>query len=276
MPDRAWAVLAFLTVGSTALSGQGTREHLPGWNASFGIPAGWRLAQRSGRAAALTDTMETAVVFLAATFLSTPGDAATELRALFADLHYKADTGGAPADTTISGRRAQVGHYRGAGLAGPVVAHSAVVFTAHGTGVTVLGVSTAEHAAAVAAVVLRVAASIDAAAPVTNGAWVANLTGRWKYIPPPAARDSNAAGSAVIDEWLEFAGRERFTWRSRTVVRLPGTGPFVSEGDNDGGTYTVVGSTLVLRGGSGSRALDIQLTGDRLSVAGRLFQRTPQ
>lgn len=263
MSDRVWVVIALLTVGSGALQAQGARERLPGWNASFAVPTGWRVLQRSGRAAALTDTLETAAVFVAATFLATAADAAAELRAMFEDLHYAATPVGTPIDTTIGGRRAQVGSYHGAGRAGPVDARSVVVFTVHGTGVTVLGVTSAERSAAVAAVVLRVAASIEAAAPATNSAWLSGLAGHWKYVPPPAAaQDSTAAGTAAIDEWLEFDGRERFTWRSRTVVsmRLPGAGPLVAERDRDSGTYTVVGNTLVLRGAS-TRALEIQQIG---------------
>lgn len=275
MPYRAWAVLV-LPVLIGAFPAQQPRERLPGWNASFGVPSGWHVLQNSGRAAALTDSLESSAVFVAAAYLATSADAADELRAMFADLHYSADPVRPPKDTTIAGRRALVAHYRGAGRAGPVEARTAVVFTTHGTGVTVLGLTGGDRSSAVAEIVIRVAASLDAAAPVTNAAWTAGLAGHWQYVPPPAAAaDSSPAGKAVVDEWLEFDGRERFSWSSRTIVSMLvlGPGPLTAEATSDSGTYSVVGSTLVLRGQAGRRAVDIRLGGEQLSLGGRVFQR---
>ena len=277
MPYRAWAAVALLVLVA-ALPAQQLREHLPGWNVSFAVPTGWRVLQNSGRAAALADSLDSSAIFVAAGFLATAADAADELRAMFEDLHYVATPVREPADTTIAGRRALIAHYRGAGRAGPVETRAAVVFTTHGTGVTVLGLASGDRSDAVAEIVVRVAASLDAAAPHTNEAWIAGLAGHWQYVPPAsAAKDSSAAGRAVIDEWLEFDGRERFTWRSRTIVsvHVPGTGPLTAEASSDSGTYSVVGSTLVLRGQARRRALDIHLAGERLSLGGRVFQRKP-
>lgn len=277
MPYCHWAPLAVLLLPA-ALPAQQARERLPGWNASFAVPAGWRVLQNSGRAAALTDSLESGAIFVAAGFLVTAADAADELRAMFEDLHYDATPVRAPADTTIAGRRAWVAHHRGAGRAGPVETRAAVVFTSHGTGVTVLGLAGADRSGAIATVVARVAASVEAAAPTTNTAWIASLEGHWQYVPPAsAAKDSSAAGTAVIDEWLEFDGRERFFWRSRTIVavHVPGTTPLTAASASDSGSYSVVGNTLVLRGQGRRRALDIRLTGDRLGLGGRAFQRKP-
>jgi hypothetical protein len=276
MLSSAWAPLALFLLGHTALPTQEPRERLPGWNASFAVPPGWRVLQNSGRAAALTDTAESSAIFVAAGFLATAAEAAGELRAMFEDLHYDATPIRALTDTTIAGRRALVAHYRGASRAGTVEARAAVVFTTHGTGVTVLGLGGGEESGAVAALVARVAASVDAAAPVTNTDWLQGLAGHWQYVPPAsAAQDSSAAGAAVIDESLRFDGRERFIWHSRTIVtvRVPGTGPFTAAGPSDSGAYSVVGNTLVLQGQAGRRALDISLNGERLSIAGRVFRR---
>jgi len=276
MPLCASAALALLLLGNAARRAQEPRERLPGWNASFVVPPGWRVLQNSGRAAALGDVTESSAVFVAASFLATTADAADELRAVFEDLHYDATPVQALTDTTIAGRRALVAHYRGASQAGPVEARAAVVFTTHGTGVTVLGLAGGDRSGAVAALVARVAASVDAAAPVTNTAWITGLAGQWQHIPPAsAARDSGAAGTAVVEESFQFDGRERFAWHSRTVVtvRGAGTGPFTAAGASDSGGYSVVGNTLVLRGQARRRVLDIGLNGEQLSIGGRVFRR---
>jgi hypothetical protein len=268
--------IGFLALWPSPAPAQAMRERLSGWNASFGVPAGWRVVRNSGRAAALTDTLETSAVFVTASYLATGAEAGAELRALFADMHYEATAVEAPRDTMISGRRAQLLHFQGAGRAGPVATRAAVLFTTHGTGVTVVGLAPAGRSASLGAVVLRLAASIEATAPTINSAWLGALAGHWTYVPPPgAARDSTPAGTAAIDEWLEFDGRERFIWSSRTVVTVSvsGASPLVAEADHDSGTYTVVGTTLVLRGRSRRRVLDIQLAGERLSIGGRAYRR---
>jgi hypothetical protein len=270
------AAIALLALPLAPGQAQAGRERLPGWNVTFGVPTGWRVARVSGRAAALTDSLDASAVFVTAGYLATGDEAAAELRAMFADMHYEATAIGAPRDTTIAGRRVQLVHFQGSGRAGPVDTRAAVLFTTHGTGVTVVAFAPARNSAPLGQVVVRIAASIEAAAPTINSAWVSALGGHWTYVPPPgAARDSTAAGKAAIDEWLEFDGRERFTWSSRTVVSVsvPGASPLVAEADRDSGTYTVVGNTLVLRGEARRRLLDIQLDGDRLSIGGRAYRR---
>jgi hypothetical protein len=276
MRHHALAAIALLAAHPAHASAQTVRERLPGWNVTFGVPAGWRVVRNSGRAAALVDTLEASAVFVTASYLATGSEAAAELRAMFADMHYEATAVGAPRDTMISGSRAQLAHFQGSGRAGLVETRVAVLFTPHGTGVTVFGLAPAGGAAALAGIVLRIAASIEAAAPAINAAWLSALVGHWTYIPPPgAAHDSSAAGKAAIDEWLEFDGRQQFTWSSRTVVTVsvPGASPLVAEADRDSGTFTVVGNTLVLRGQSRRRVLDVQLAGDRLSIGGRSYRR---
>jgi len=260
-------------MGPATLLAQGQRERLAGWNASFAIPSGWRVLQVAGRAAALTDSLESGALFVSAAYVATPVEAQAELTAMFADLHYTATATAAPTDTIIGGHRAMVATYQGAGRAGPVATRVAVVFSDYGTGITIVGLGPPERFTQVADVVGRVAATVQAELPATNVAWVAALSGHWDYVPPASAvRDSSAAGRVAIEEWLEFDGHERYRWRSRTVVSVRGANPLTAENQDDTGTYTVVGSTLVLRG-KRTRTVDIRLNADDLSLSGRGFRR---
>jgi hypothetical protein len=271
MAIRLLAPLLFICVADSPAQEQ--RERLPGWNASFAIPSGWRVLQVSGRAAVLTDSLESGALFVTAGYLKTSADAEAELAAMFADLHYRATPTVAMKDTAFSGHPALIATYTGSTRTGSVQSRAAVVFSTYGTGVVILGVTAAERFSTMSAAVAQVASSIEALLPATNVAAVSALSGHWDYVAPAAAaRDSTATGKVAIDEWLEFDGRERFTWHSRTVVAVPGATTMIIENRDDAGTYTVVGKTLILRGKT-PRALDIMLAANALSVSGRAFQR---
>jgi hypothetical protein len=267
--------LLALLVAVPVLRTQAPRERLPGWNASFAIPSGWKLVQTSGRAAALTDSAETGAVFVTVAYLATAAAAADELATLFADVHYTPTVTAAPHDTILGGHRATVASYSGAGRTGPILSRAVVVFSDYGTGVTILGLAPAARFPAIAAAVADIAASIEAQLPATNVALVAALRGRWDYEAAASSPDSNAAGSATVRESLDFDGHERFTRAARTIVTIRGGQPVTAASEDDSGTYTVVGATLILRGKAKPRLVDIRLTGDELSVGGRAFRRNP-
>jgi hypothetical protein len=44
--------------------------------------------------------------------------------------------------------------------------------------------------------------------------------------------------------------------------------------NSDQGTYTVIGSTLILKGRQGQQAFQIQVLGDRIVADGRTYLRT--
>jgi hypothetical protein len=229
--------------------------------------------QVSGRAAALTDSAESGALFVAASYSRTTEDAENELKSLFADVRYAATTSDLK-DTAIAGHRAIVASFSGAGGTGAVLARAIVVFSDFGTAVAAIGLARPERFAAIAAAVVSVASSVEAGLPTTNVATIAALKGHWEYAPPAsAARDSSAAGTAAVQESLDFDGREHFTRAARTVVTLRGGTPVTAESDDDSGTYTVVGNTLILRGKGKARAVDIRLTGDDLNFGGRPFHR---
>lgn len=268
---RVW-VIPVMT--AAILVAQAPRERLPGWNASFAVPSGWKVAGVSGRAVALTDSTDSGALFITAAYLTNAADAQAELDALFADLHYAPTVTAAPADTVIGAHRAIVASYSGAGRDGPIVSRAAIVFSDYGTGITVLGLARAARQTAVVTAVAQLAASVQADMPATNVALVAALRGHWDYAPPPAAaQDSTAAGTATVHEWLEFDGRDRFTQQSRTIVAIRGGNPITAESDDDTGTYTAVGNTLILRGKGKPRAIDARLAGDTLSLGGRAYRR---
>jgi hypothetical protein len=176
-------------------------------------------------------------------------------------------------DTAFGRHAALIATYQGSTRTGTVQSRAAIVFSSYGTGIVILGVTTAERFPPMSAAVAQVASSVEALLPATNVASVSALSGHWDYVAPAsAAHDSTATGKVAIDEWLEFDGRERFTWHSRTVVAVPGAAPTVIENRDDAGTYTVVGKTLILRGKT-PRALDITLATNSLSVSGRAFRR---
>jgi hypothetical protein len=83
----------------------------------------------------------------------------------------------------------------------------------------------------------------------------------------------HAASQASFEEWFEFDGRARFTWRSRIVVKLGDAAPIEAEQRADSGTYTVVGRSLILRGRAIARSLDMELEGATLRLSGRPFRR---
>lgn len=252
-------ILAFLCM-------QDGREHLPGWNASFAIPSGWRVIQRSARAVALTDSLESGIVLVTAALMRTRADALSELSVLFQDLHYNPTSTSTSPDTTIGAFSGFVASYSGAAGRGAVETRAAVAITAFGTGVMVLGMATPDRVEKVKEAVQKAAASIQAAAPVTNTVWLGGLSGHWDLVPPDS-------GQASTEEWFEFDGRERFSWHSRIVVRLSGAAPIEAEAQRDSGSYTVIGRTLVLRGAAKVRALEIELDGAALRLSGRPFRR---
>jgi hypothetical protein len=250
------------------------RENIPGWNTSFAVPSGWRVLRVSGRAVALTDSLETSALFVTVAYAPTAADAQVELNTMFADLHYTPTSTAAPRDTTLGTHPALIAAYTGAGRAGPIDSRAAVVFSRYGTSVTVLGLATPARSAALAAAVLNVAVSVEPGLPATNVAWIAALAGHWDYVPPPsAARDSSPAGKVTVTESLVFDGHERFTRQARTIVEVRGANPMTAESQADSGTYTVVGSTLILRGTAQPYPVDIRLAGDTLDFAGRPFRR---
>jgi hypothetical protein len=255
------AALAF-----ALLSLQDGPEHLAGWNASFAIPSGWHVVQRSARAVALSDSLESGILLVTAAFISTAGGAQEELRVLFQDLHYRPDSSAAPRDTTVAGGSGLVANYTGTGGHGPVAARALVAFTRFGTGVVILGMASPEHLERVTAAVQQAGASISAAAPETNATWIGALSGHWDLVP-------HAASQASFEEWFEFDGRSRFTWRSRIVVKLGDAAPIEAEQRADSGTYTVVGRSLILRGRDLARSLDMELEGATLRLSGRPFRR---
>jgi hypothetical protein len=90
---------------------------------------------------------------------------------------------------------------------------------------------------------------------------------------------SATGGSArSYEESVEFDGQGRFAWQSSASVSVTTPGYTGSAGGaqarNDDGTYTVIGSTLVVRGRQGQATFELQMLADRIVADGRTYLRT--
>ena len=76
---------------------------------------------------------------------------------------------------------------------------------------------------------------------------------------------------------MEFDGVGRFTYQSSASVSVttPGLTGSVGRADasSDEGTYTVIGTTLVVRGRQGQATYDLQILADRVIADGRTYVR---
>src|SRR6185503_3400848 len=166
-----WSLARLLLMCAAVTPTQEPRERLPGWNASFAIPSGWRVLQVSGRAAVLTDSAESGALFVTVGYMKSSLEAEAELTAMFADLHFRATATAPIKDTAFTGHPALIATYQGTTRTGTVNARAAIVFSSYGTGVVILGVTAAERFPVMAAAVAQVASSIEALLPATNVAW---------------------------------------------------------------------------------------------------------
>jgi hypothetical protein len=132
-------------------------------------------------------------------------------------------------------------------------------------------------------VVDRVAASVQAQAPVVNQQAMAALAGKWMYYAGKADGVTSATGGASRshEEFVTFDGRANYAWESSTSVSVttPGTtsGAGTAGGASsnaDQGTYVVIGNTLVIKGRQGQMAFALQLAGDRFTADGRTYIRS--
>jgi hypothetical protein len=117
-------------------------------------------------------------------------------------------------------------------------------------------------------------------APQPNPQAIAALRGRWMLYSGAASGVTSATGgsSRSYEETVEFDGAGRFAWQSSASVSVTTPGLAGSAGganaSSDQGTYTVIGSTLVVRGQQGQAAFEIQVLADRIIADGKTYLRT--
>lgn len=262
---------------------QGPSARFESWNLGYTIPAGWQLGQQTGRVHALTPGgAPSSVIYVGPGMYQTFNDVGNDLSKGFVALGLTGMPAGAPTRSTMGGLQAISSDYIGQYQMGlPLQAHAVAVLSTHGTGLLVLGIAMSGQIGPVATAVDQIAQSLQASGPPqANAQIVAALRGRWMYYAGKADGTTSALGGASRshEEFAEFDGVGRFTYQSSSTVMVNTPGLTGSAGgaqsNNDEGSYTVVGTTLVLRGRSGLLSFELQVLPDRLITDGRTYLRS--
>jgi hypothetical protein len=258
------------------------RQTFEDWSISYELPAGWQVAQRMGRVHGLTTGSQDGVIYVAPGVYQNFNEVAVDLGKGFQALGITGMPMGQPTSSTLRGMQAMTANYTGQTQQGmPLQARVTALLTPHGTGLVVTGIASAQRMADVGTAVDQIAQSIDASGPPrTNAQAVAALRGRWMFYAGKAEGVTSVTGgsSRSYEEFVEFDGQGRFSWQSSGSVSVTAPGTAGSAGgaqaSSDDGSYTVIGSTLVLRGRQGQSAFDVQILPDRIVADGRTYVRT--
>lgn len=271
---------------AAVLSGAGLAAQAPtrfeSWNMTYTMPAGWQLAQQIGRVHGLSAAgAQGQLLYVAPGMYQSFNDVAVDLNKGFVALGLTGMPTGAPTSSSIREMPAMTADYVGQNQMGiPLQAHAVAVLSPHGTGLLVLGIAASGQIGPVAAAVDQIAQSLQASGPPqANQQVVAALRGRWMYYAGKADGTTSASGGASRshEEFVEFDGVGRYTYQSSSSVMVTTPGLTGSAGgaqsNNDEGTYTVVGTTLVLRGRQGQVTFELQVLPDRVIADGRTYLR---
>lgn len=279
----ALAVLAFASSAAAQVGGGGGRATFDAWGMSYAVPAGWQLAQQTARVHTLLTPAgaQGPVIYVGPGMHQTFNDAGADLSKGFTALGLSGMPTAQPTSTTIGGMQAMTADYIGQSQMGmQYQAHVVSVLTPHGTGFLVLGLAPAQQPGDVRSVVDQLAQTLQVAGPPRpDPQAVAALRGRWMYYAGRASGVTSATGgsSNSYEEFVEFDGVGRFTYQSSASVSVTTPGLTGSAGradaSSDEGTYTVIGTTLVVRGRQGQATYDIQILADRVIADGRTYVR---
>ena len=258
----------------------GNQSRFAGWNIEYRLPQRWTVAQSVGRLQTLASNTEAGAIFLAPGMYSNANEAIADLSQFYQLLNLQGYPVETPQSTTIAGLQAIVATYVSTDGTGRTVQGRFIsLLTPHGTGLNMLAMTTPDQMPKLRATLERLAASVKAAAPAVNQQAVAALAGTWVLYVGGYSGGSSVAGSTSHshDESVVFDGRGNYRWQSSSSVSV--TTPGYSGGagratsDADQGTYTVIGSTLVMKGTKGQFAADIQIQGNRLVADGKTYLR---
>ena len=258
----------------------GSQGRFAGWNIEYSLPQGWTLAQSVGRLQTLASNTEAGAIFLAPGMYNNANEAITDLSQFYQLLNLQAYPVEAPQSTTIAGLQATVATYVSMDQTGRTVqGRSISLLTPHGTGLNMLAMTTADQMPKLRATLDRLAAGVKAVPPTVNQQAVAALAGTWVLYAGAYGGGSSVTGSTSHshEESVVFDGRGNYRWQSSTSVSV--TTPGYSGGagratsDADQGTYTVIGSTLVMKGTKGQFTADFQIQGNRLVADGKTYLR---
>lgn len=282
-PAALLVALALPSSAAAQLGGTGGRATFAAWSMSYAVPAGWQVAQQTGRVHTLLTPAgaQGPVIYVGPGMHQSFNDAGTDLNKGFNALGLTGTPTAQPASTTIGGMQAMTAQYLGQNQMGmQYQAHVVSVLTPHGTGFLVLGLAPAQQPGEVRSVVDQLAQSLQVAGPPRPDAQaVAALRGRWMYYAGRATGVTSSSGGASnsYEEFVEFDGVGRFSYQSSASVSVTTPGLTGSAGgaqaSSDEGTYTVIGTTLVVRGRQGQASFELQILADRVIADGKTYVR---
>ncbi len=120
---------------------------------------------------------------------------------------------------------------------------------------------------------------MEAEATAVNQQAVAALAGTWVLYAGGYGGGSSVTGSTAHshEETVVFDGRSSYRWQSSSSVSVTTPGYSGSAGratsDADQGIYTVIDSTLVMKGSKGQFTIDFQVQGNKLVAGGKTYLR---
>ncbi len=276
-------LLASLILAAAPLRAQAPQ--FDAWKVSYAVPSGWRIAQQQGRVHTLGLPSNDMVIYVAPGPYQSFEEVAAELPKAFTALGLQGMPNGQPQNATVQGMRAMSANYYAQDRTGtPLEVRVVAVLTPHGTGLVALGGTRAGNLPKLQAAIDEAMNGIAASgAPVADQRAIAALRGRWIYYSGRAGGGSVLSGSSSrsYEENVEFDGAGRFSFSSSASVSVTtpetGVGGGSSAGgvntSGDQGTYTVIGSTLIVRGRSGMASYEIQILADRIIADGKTYFR---
>ncbi len=283
LPAALLVALASASSASAQIGGAGGRPTFPAWSMSYAVPAGWQLTQQTARVHTLLTAAgaQGPVIYVGPGMHQSFNDAGADLNKGFNALGLSGMPTAQPTSTTIGGMQAMTADYLAQNQMGmQYQARVVSVLTPHGTGFLILGLAPAHQPGEMRTVVDQLAQSLQVAGPPRpDPQAVAALRGRWMYYAGRASGVTSATGGASnsYEEFVEFDGVGRFTYQSSASVSVTTPGLTGSAGradaSSDEGTYTVIGTTLVVRGRQGQATYDIQILADRVIADGRTYVR---
>ena len=283
VPAALPIVLALASSAAAQAGAPGGRATFAAWSMSYAVPAGWQVAQQTARVHTLLTPAgaQGPVIYVGPGLHQSFNDAGTDLNKGFNALGLTGMPTAQPASTTIGGMQAMTADYVAQNQMGmQYQAHVVSVLTPHGTGFLILGLAPAQQPGEMRPAVDQLAQSLQVAGPPRpDPQAVAALRGRWMYYAGRASGVTSATGgsSNSYEEFVEFDGVGRFTYQSSASVSVTTPGLTGSAGradaSSDEGTYTVIGTTLVVRGRQGQATYDIQILADRVIADGRTYVR---
>lgn len=270
-------IMSAPTTPNAAASGNALAD----WNITYRVPTGWRVGQTMGRLQMIVSNTDAGMIFLAPGMYATPEEAVADLSVFYSQMQMQAYPVEQPAMGTIGGLRSVTATYASADQMGRMVhGRYVALLTPHGTGVNVLAMTTPDKMPALRATLDQLTASVRAGAPSVNRQAVAALAGQWILYAGKSNPGTSVSGgsSNSHEETVVFDGRGSFRWSSSTSVSVTTSGSGAggassASSDGDQGTYTVIGSTLVLKGSKGQFAVDFQLGNGQLIAAGKTYLR---